>query len=85
MTQDRTEGKNTVFKVTGSSVKVEIVATSDGKSWVEVYRGYNTSGEKLAFQMLENGDSLSFDLDSQGLYVKSGNSAQPPLRLAASP
>lgn len=75
VTQDRTEGKNTIFKVTGTSVKVEIVATSEGKSWVEVYRGSNTSGEKLAFQMLENGQSLSFDMDSQGLLVKSGNSA----------
>lgn len=85
VTQDRTEGKNTVFKVTGSSVKVEIVATSDGKSWVEVYRGYNTSGEKLAFQMLENGDSLSFDLDSQGLYVKSGNSAATTITVGGQP
>lgn len=85
VTQDRTEGKNTVFKVTGSSVKVEIVATSDGKSWVEVYRGYNTSGEKLAFQMLENGASLSFDLDSQGLYVKSGNSAATTITVGGQP
>ncbi|KOP67700.1 XRE family transcriptional regulator [Bacillus sp. FJAT-18019] len=76
VTQDRTEGKNTVFKVTGTSVKVEIVAASEGKSWVEVYRGSNASGgEKLAFQMLENGAKLSYDLDSQGLYIKSANSA----------
>ncbi|MGG4341583.1 RodZ domain-containing protein [Paenibacillus lautus] len=85
VTQDRTEGKNTVFKVSGSSVKVEIVATSDGKSWVEVYRGYNTSGEKLAFQMLENGAALSFDLDSQGLYVKSGNSAATTITVGGQP
>lgn len=85
VTQDRTEGKNTVFKVTGSSVKVEIVATSDGKSWVEVYRGNNASGEKLAFQMLENGAALSFDLDSQGLYVKSGNSAATTITVGGQP
>lgn len=85
MTQDRTEGKNTVFKVSGSSVKVEIVATSEGKSWVEVYRGNNTSGEKLAFQMLENGASLSFDMDSQGLFVKSGNSAATTITVGGQP
>lgn len=85
VTQDRTEGKNTVFKVSGSSVKVEIVATSEGKSWVEVYRGNNTSGEKLAFQMLENGASLSFDMDSQGLFVKSGNSAATTITVGGQP
>ncbi|GAA0837283.1 helix-turn-helix domain-containing protein [Bifidobacterium pullorum subsp. gallinarum] len=85
VTQDRTEGKNTVFKVTGSAVKVDITATSDGKSWVEVYRGNNASGEKLAFQMLENGAALSFELDSQGLYVKSGNSAATTITVGGQP
>lgn len=75
VTEDRKEGKNTVFKVTGSNVKVEIVAGSNAESWVEVYRGHNASGEKLAFEMLQNGASLSFDLGSEGMYVKSGNSA----------
>lgn len=85
VTQDRTEGKNTVFKVTGSSVKVDIVATSEGESWVEVYRGSNSSGEKLAFQMLKNGDSLSFDMDGQGLFVKSGNSAATTITVGGQP
>lgn len=75
VTEDRKEGKNVVFKVAASGntpVKVEIKAS--GQSWVEVYRGYNSTGEKLSFGMMDAGDSVSFDLDSQGMYVKSGYS-----------
>lgn len=76
VTEDRKEGKNTVFKVAGASaeapVKVEIKASGD--SWVEIYRGYNSTGEKLSFGMMKAGDTVSFDMDSQGMYVKSGYS-----------
>ncbi|MGM1045218.1 MAG: helix-turn-helix domain-containing protein [Bacillota bacterium] len=75
VTEDRKSGKNTIFKVAapaGTPVKVEIKAT--GQSWVEVYRGYNSTGEKLSFGMMNAGDSVSFDMDSQGMYVKSGYS-----------
>ncbi|UNK16640.1 DUF4115 domain-containing protein [Paenibacillus sp. N3/727] len=75
ITEDRKEGNITVFKVAapaGTPVKVEIKAT--GKSWVEVYRGYNSQGEKLSFGMMEAGNEVSFDIDSQGMYVKSGYS-----------
>ncbi|WP_054956160.1 helix-turn-helix domain-containing protein [Paenibacillus dakarensis] len=75
VTEDRKEGKNVVFKVAASGntpVKVEIKAS--GQSWVEVYRGYNSTGEKLSFGMMNEGDSVSFDLDEQGMYVKSGYS-----------
>ncbi|GAB6931427.1 helix-turn-helix domain-containing protein [Paenibacillus sp. JCM 10914] len=75
VTQDRTEGRRTVFKVTGTEVKVQIVAGSDAQSWVEVYRGSSASGEKLFFDMLQNGAEVSYDLDGQGLFIKSGNSA----------
>ncbi|MFC7679537.1 helix-turn-helix domain-containing protein [Paenibacillus sp. GCM10028914] len=75
VTEDRKEGKNVVFKVAASGdtpVKVEIKAS--GQSWVEIYRGYNSTGEKLFFGMMNAGDSESFELDSQGMYVKSGYS-----------
>ena len=75
VTEDRKEGKYTVFKVAapeGTPVKVEIKAS--GGSWVEVYRGYNSQGEKLYFQTTKAGETLSFDMDSQGMYVKSGYS-----------
>ncbi|MGG1879253.1 RodZ family helix-turn-helix domain-containing protein [Paenibacillus cisolokensis] len=75
VTQDRTEGNRTFFKVAGAGVKVEISASSDGKSWVEVYRGTNSQGERLYFDNLENGASVSYDLDGQGMYIKSGYSA----------
>lgn len=75
VTEDGKRGKNTIFKVAapaGGSVQVGIKAT--GQSWLEVYRGGNSKGEKLFFNNTKDGDSLSFDLDSQGLYIKSGYS-----------
>ncbi|WP_044877530.1 helix-turn-helix domain-containing protein [Paenibacillus sp. IHBB 10380] len=75
VTEDGKSGKNTIFKVAapvGSKVQVEIKAT--GQSWMEIYRGGNSQGEKLFFNNTKDGDNLSFDLDSQGLYIKSGYS-----------
>ncbi|MGF7048812.1 cytoskeletal protein RodZ [Paenibacillus sp. DS2015] len=75
VTEDGKSGKNTIFKVAapeGSKVQVEIKAT--GQSWLEVYRGENSQGEKLFFDNTKDGDTLSYDLDSQGLYIKSGYS-----------
>ncbi|WP_106766003.1 helix-turn-helix domain-containing protein [Paenibacillus faecalis] len=75
VTEDRKQGKSTVFKVAspeGTPVKVEIEAS--GESWVEIYRGYNSQGEKLLYQMVNAGDSFSFEMDSQGMYVKSAYS-----------
>ena len=82
ITEDRKEGKNTVYKISappGTPVKVEIKAS--GTSWVEVYRGYNSTGEKLSFGMMNAGDSVSFDLDSQGMYVKSGYSPATEIKV----
>ncbi|MWV43477.1 DUF4115 domain-containing protein [Paenibacillus sp. HJL G12] len=73
--QDGKKGKDTIFKVTapaGMSVPVEIKAT--GKSWVEVYKGENIHGEKLSFGNTKEGETLSFQVDSAGLYIKSGYS-----------
>ncbi|MHA6529185.1 RodZ domain-containing protein [Paenibacillus sp. BAC0078] len=73
--QDRKSGKTTVFKVTapaGSAVQVQIAAT--GVSWLEVYKGVNSKGEKLSFGNTAAGDNLTFTLDSAGMYIKSGYS-----------
>ncbi|MNE09815.1 cytoskeletal protein RodZ [compost metagenome] len=75
VTEDRKSGKTTIFKVTASSgtpVEVKIAAT--GTSWLEVYNGENSQGEKLSFGNTEAGDSLSFTLGAEGMYIKSGYS-----------
>ncbi len=75
VTEDRKSGKTTIFKVTASSgtpVEVKIAAT--GTSWLEVYNGENSQGEKLSFGNTAAGDSLSFTLGAEGMYIKSGYS-----------
>ncbi|AIQ42008.1 RodZ domain-containing protein [Paenibacillus sp. FSL R5-0912] len=75
VTEDRKSGKTTIYKVTapaGSSVQVEIAAT--GVSWLEVYQGENSKGEKLSFGNTKAGDNMSFTLGSAGMYIKSGYS-----------
>ncbi|AKG35152.1 helix-turn-helix domain-containing protein [Paenibacillus durus] len=70
--QDRKSGKTTVFKVTGTNPQVVITAT--GVSWLEVYKGTNSRGEKLSFGNTASGDTKTFTLGSEGIYIKSGNS-----------
>ncbi|WP_310829048.1 helix-turn-helix domain-containing protein [Paenibacillus pedocola] len=75
VTEDRKSGKTTIFKVTaptGSAVQVEIAAT--GVSWLEVYKGENSKGEKLSFGNTAAGDTMSFTLGTEGMYIKSGYS-----------
>lgn len=75
VTPDGKSGKTTKFRVSapsGSEVKVEIAAT--GVSWLEVYKGENSKGEKLSFGNTAAGDHLSFVLGSEGMYIKSGYS-----------
>ncbi|MCQ4087251.1 helix-turn-helix domain-containing protein [Saccharibacillus sp. JS10] len=75
------EGKTTVFNAQpaqGGAVKVTINAS--GLSWLEVYRG-STSGERLYYQNTEAGEALTFDLDAQGLYIKSGYSPYTDIRI----
>jgi cytoskeletal protein RodZ len=75
VTQDRKSGKTTIYKVSapaGSAVQVEIAAT--GVSWLEVYKGENSQGEKLSFGNTKAGDNMSFTLGSEGMYIKSGYS-----------
>ncbi|MCJ8010676.1 helix-turn-helix domain-containing protein [Paenibacillus sp. KQZ6P-2] len=69
------KGKDTIFTVSapqGTTVSVEIKAT--GKSWLEVYKGENSHGEKLSYGSTKDGDVLNFPIDSSGLYIKSGYS-----------
>ncbi|OBZ18316.1 hypothetical protein A8L34_01650 [Bacillus sp. FJAT-27264] len=75
VTEDRKSGKSTIFKVSappGSAVQVKIAA--NGVSWLEVYKGSNSKGEKLSFGNTAAGDNLTFTLDSTGMYIKSGYS-----------
>lgn len=69
---DGKSGKTTVFKVSGTNPQVVITAT--GQSWLEVYKGENSRGEKLSFGSTAAGDTMTFTLDSEGIYIKSGYS-----------
>lgn len=39
-----------------------------------MYKGENSKGEKLSFGNTKAGDNMSFTLDSEGMYIKSGYS-----------
>ncbi|MGG4205047.1 RodZ family helix-turn-helix domain-containing protein [Paenibacillus jamilae] len=84
--QDGKQGKTTIFKVsssTGAAVKVDIKAT--GESWLEVYKGENSRGEKLSYGMTKSGDAMSFDIGPEGLYIKSGRSSATDISVAGQP
>lgn len=81
--QDGKSGKTTIFKVSGANPQVVITAT--GKSWLEVYRGTNSQGEKLSYGSTEAGDTLNFTLDSQGMYIKSGYSPATQITVNGQP
>ncbi|MGR6126585.1 RodZ domain-containing protein [Paenibacillus sp. SEL1] len=84
--QDGKQGKTTIFKVssaTGATAKVDIKAT--GESWLEVYKGQNSRGEKLSYGMTKSGDAMSFDIGPEGLYIKSGRSSATDISVAGQP
>lgn len=86
VTEDGKAGKTTIFSVSSASggpVKVEIQAT--GTSWLEVYRGENSSGEKLQYGMTEAGQNYSFDFDERGLYIKSGAASATSITVGGQP
>ncbi|MDP4097474.1 helix-turn-helix domain-containing protein [Paenibacillus sp. P96] len=86
VTQDGKAGKTTIFNVSSASgdpVKVEIQAS--GESWLEVYRGENSTGEKLQYGMTTAGDTKSFDLDERGMYIKSGASSATAIKVGGQP
>ncbi|MCL6603021.1 MAG: helix-turn-helix domain-containing protein [Paenibacillus sp.] len=75
LSEGRKSGKTTIFEVSappGSPIEVVINAT--GVSWLEVYKGENSTGEKLSFGNTAEGDNKVFTLGSEGIYIKSGNS-----------
>lgn len=81
--EDGKSGNITNFKVNGSAgqpVTVTIKAT--GHSWLEVYKGENSSGEKLEYGNTADGDSYTFELDSAGMYIKSGYAAATTIEVA---
>ncbi|WP_413377569.1 helix-turn-helix domain-containing protein [Paenibacillus taichungensis] len=81
--EDGKSGNITNFKVNGSAgqpVTVTIKAT--GHSWLEVYKGENSSGEKLEYGNTAEGDSYTFELDSAGMYIKSGYAAATTIEVA---
>ncbi|WP_405156331.1 RodZ domain-containing protein [Paenibacillus sp. FSL K6-0108] len=81
--EDGKSGNITNFKVNGSAgqpVTVTIKAT--GHSWLEVYKGENSSGEKLEYGNTAEGDSYTFELDSSGMYIKSGYAAATTIEVA---
>jgi cytoskeletal protein RodZ len=84
--EDGKQGKTTIFKVssaTGATVKVDIKAT--GESWLEVYKGQNSRGEKLSYGMTKSGDVMSFDIGPEVLYIKSGRSSATEISVAGQP
>lgn len=86
VTEDGKAGSTTIFKVSGAAgapVKVEINAT--GHSWLEVYKGENSRGEKLEYGNTASGDSFSWDLSAEGMYIKSGYSAATAITVAGQP
>ncbi|OAB41402.1 helix-turn-helix domain-containing protein [Paenibacillus glacialis] len=83
VTEAGKSGKKTIFNVSGTDttpIVVEIKAT--GKSWVEIYRGSNTKGEKLYFGNTSDGETLKYEMDSQGLFIKSGYSPATTITVA---
>lgn len=86
VTEDGKAGKTTIFKVSSASaapVKVEIKST--GVSWLEVYRGQSPGGEKLQYGNTVAGNTLSFDFDERGLYIKSGFSSATAITVGGQP
>ncbi|KQY83182.1 XRE family transcriptional regulator [Paenibacillus sp. Root52] len=76
VTEDGKSGNITNFKVSGSAGQpVTVTINASGESWLEVYKGENSSGEKLQFGMTADGNSFTFNLDSTGLYIKSGRAS----------
>lgn len=79
---DGTEGSTTKFKIQNPGMgPVQVVITASGKSWVEVRKG-NSKGEKLFYDNTKEGDVLTYDIGSEGLFVKTGNSSQTVITIA---
>ncbi|MEC0091337.1 RodZ domain-containing protein [Paenibacillus macquariensis] len=83
VTESGKSGKNTIFNVSGSdTTKVPVVIKATGESWVEIYRGSNSKGEKLYFGKTKDGEVLNLEMDNQGMYIKSGYSPATEIMVA---
>ncbi|MCM3128783.1 helix-turn-helix domain-containing protein [Paenibacillus provencensis] len=74
VTESGTSGNITIFDVTGGSAEepITVEINASGGSWLEVYKGENSSGEQLVYGNTVAGDQHSFELTSEGMYIKSG-------------
>ncbi|WP_438350204.1 RodZ domain-containing protein [Paenibacillus sp. FA6] len=86
VTEDGKKGKNTIFKVSGpKGAKVPVEIKASGESWLEVYRGKDSTGEKLSFGNTKDGDVLNLELDGQNMLIKSGYSPATIITVAGQP
>ncbi|WP_138493914.1 helix-turn-helix domain-containing protein [Paenibacillus pinistramenti] len=86
VTQDGKTGSALQFNVQSPNqapVPVQITA-SGGRSWVEVRQG-DKNGDKLFYATMEDGDTISYNLDSQGMYIKSGASPYTTITVGGQP
>ncbi|WP_379126666.1 helix-turn-helix domain-containing protein [Paenibacillus sp. sgz500958] len=74
LSEGHKSGKTTIFDVTASPGTVEVTINATGVSWLEVYKGEDSSGEKLSYGNTAAGDNKVFTLGTEGIYIKSGNS-----------
>lgn len=74
ITQSGKAGNITIFDVAGGKADepVKVVIKASGLSWMEVYAGENSSGEKLFRDNTAEGQTYSFELGPEGMYIKSG-------------
>ncbi len=83
VTEAGKSGRNTIFNVSGSdATPIPVVVKATGESWVEIYRGSNSKGEKLYFGQTTAGEVLNLEMDNQGLYIKSGYSPATEIMVA---
>nr|WP_055108397.1 RodZ domain-containing protein [Paenibacillus ihumii] len=79
---DGKSGSTTNFKVINPGGQpVPVVINATGTSWVEVYKG-GKGGEKLYFDNTSEGDVLTYELGPEGMYIKSGASANTQITVA---
>ncbi|OAB45048.1 helix-turn-helix domain-containing protein [Paenibacillus antarcticus] len=83
VTEAGKKGKDTIFNVSGSdTTQIPVVIKATGESWVEIYRGSNSKGEKLYFGKTKDGEVLNLEMDNQGMYIKSGYSPATEIMVA---
>jgi len=86
LSEGRKSGKTTIFDVSApEGSPVEVVINATGVSWLEVYKGSNSQGEKLSYGNTAAGDNMVFTLGSEGIYIKSGNSRATTITVNGQP